>query len=100
MITLRPLGYFRRIRSSVAAVREVLAHRLQQGRRRPAGTDGPSRPRWRHWLAHLRRQALAFWGWTEASGLLAAFDRLLAAGAVPVGRAIQSGNGIGLRPPQ
>jgi hypothetical protein len=46
----------------------------------------------RHWLANLRRHALAWLGWTKEHELLGAFDRLLEAGVVPVGRAIQSDN--------
>jgi len=100
VITPRPLGYFRRIRGSVSAIRRELEHRLERARWLPASTDSPSRPRLRHWLRHLRRQALAWLGWTEAAQLLAAFDRLLEAGVIPVGRAIQRGDEIGSSPPQ
>lgn len=100
VITPRPQGYLRRIRSSVSAIRRELGHRLERGRWLPPGAGSPSRPRLRHWLTHLRRQALAWLGWTQEAQLLAAFDRLLEAGVVPVGRAIQSGNGIGFSPPQ
>lgn len=100
VITLRPRGYFPRIQRAVSAIRQELGHRLERGRWPPATAASPSRPRLRHWLAHLRRQALAFWGWTEPGLLLAAFDRLLAAGAIPVGRAIQSAHGISPNPPQ
>ena len=97
VMTARPTGYFRRIRTAVASIRCELAHRLDTGRwlGSPACASGM-----RHWLSHLRRHALAWLGWTEEHGLLDAFDRLLAAGVVPVGRAIQTGNRIGDLPPQ
>jgi hypothetical protein len=40
----------------------------------------------RHWLRNVRRHALAWLGWTPPYELLDAFDRLLAAGVVAVGR--------------
>lgn len=81
VMTPRPMGYVRRVQATVAWIREELAHRLECGRwRRPPGS------RMRHWLRNLRRHALAWRGWREGQRLLDAFDRLLAAGWVPVGR--------------
>jgi hypothetical protein len=65
----------------VASIRDELGHRLATGRWR----SSPA-PRMRHWLRNLRRHALARLGWTGEHGLLAAFDRLLEAGVVAVGR--------------
>jgi hypothetical protein len=42
----------------------------------------------RHWIAALKRQALALWGMQGADDLMRAFDRLLAMGRVPVSRTI------------
>jgi len=97
VITLRPRGYFRRIRSAVASIRSELEHRLEKGRWRESR---PNMSRFRHWLGNLRRQALAGLGWQEEQGLAAAFDRLLKAGVVPVGRTIHTENHIGSDPPQ
>jgi hypothetical protein len=73
----------------VASIRDALSHRLNKGR----WLSSPGcASRMRHWLANLRRQALAWLGWTGEHELLDAFDRLLEAGVVPVGRRIQSGN--------
>jgi hypothetical protein len=54
----------------------------------------------RHWLRNLRRQALAWLGFEGEHGLVAAFDRLVEAGVVPVGRAIQTENRTSRYPPQ
>jgi hypothetical protein len=42
----------------------------------------------RHWLANLKRQAIAHLTDTWKDGLLASFDRLLAIGCVPVSRSM------------
>lgn len=86
VMTPRPAGFLRRVRTTVAAIRDELHHRLTGGQWPRAPT-----PRRRHWLRNLRRQALAWVGWTADQGLLAAFDQLLAAGVVAVGRAMQTG---------
>lgn len=98
VVTPRPVGLFRRVRSAAACVRFHLAHRLDTGRwSAPTARDTS---RMRHWLTNLRRQALAWFGWTQEPGLLAAFDRLAGMGVVPIGRAIQRGNGGSRRLPQ
>jgi hypothetical protein len=97
VVTSRPQGYFRRIRSSVESIRLELRHRLEQGRW-PSTQGGASR-KW-YWLRNLRRQALAWFGWADEDGLVCAFDRLVEAGVVPVGRAIRTENRIGADPPQ
>lgn len=80
VMTPRPVGYVRRVQAAVAWVRDELAHRLEHGRWRSGSSS-----RLRHWLRNLRRHALAWLGWTQADALLGAFDRLLAAGVVPMG---------------
>ena len=84
VMTPRPTGYVRRIQATVAWIRDELGHRLEHGRWRSSPTA-----RLRHWLHNLRRHALARWGWTEPHELVDAFDRLLAAGVVAVGRTIE-----------
>jgi hypothetical protein len=80
VMTPRPAGYVRRVQATVAWIRDELGHRLEHGRWR----HSPA-PRMRHWLRNVRQHALAWLGWTEMDGLLDAFDRLLAAGVVPMG---------------
>ncbi|MEW6490456.1 MAG: hypothetical protein AB1578_21410 [Thermodesulfobacteriota bacterium] len=95
VMTPRPAGYVARVRARVAWIREELAHRVETGRWRSAPAA-----RMRHWLGNLRRQALARLGWTPEHALVAAFDRLLAAGVVAVSRAMGSDNRRGPLPPQ
>jgi hypothetical protein len=97
VMTPRPAGYFRRIRCSIAAIRQQLDHRVESGR----WLGSPASPaRGRHWLAHLKRHTLSLLTYTWGKGLLAAFDRLLETGFVPVGRTIQTDNRIASYPPQ
>ena len=96
VFTCRPEGYVRRIRSAVGSMRRELRHRLEQGRWLSRGETS----RKRHWLRNLRRQALAWLGWSDEDALVGAFDRLLEATVVAVGRTIQSENRFGGCPPQ
>lgn len=81
VMTPRPVGYVRRVQAAVASIRDEIGHRLEHGRWRCSPA-----PRMRHWLRNLRRHALARLGWSAPHELLDAFDRLLAAGVVAVGR--------------
>ncbi len=85
VITLRPDTHFSRIHSPKEMIRAHLERRLDMGRW-PASPL--SRSCLRHWLANLRRQKLAHLtdGWKD--GLLAAFDRLVELGKIPVSRSI------------
>jgi hypothetical protein len=84
IIRLRPRGYFKRHQSDTATIRRTLAHRLVSGRW-PPGCGCSSA---RHWLRALKHQALAVLGVPALSDLIAAFDRLLDLGRVPVSRSI------------
>jgi len=81
VITLRPDSHFSRIQSSKEEIRSHLAHRLNEG-----WWPRSSLPRTslRRWLANLTRQTLARLGKDWGSGLMAAFDHLVAAGMTPV----------------
>jgi len=84
VIRLRPCGYFRRHQSPTATIRRALACRLSTGR-------WPSdcvTNRGRHWLTALKRNALAILSIPWQRDLMAAFERLIALGRVPVSRAI------------
>lgn len=97
VMTPRPIGYFRRIRSPVGSIWSQLAHRLFT--QRWLGSP-PGASRMRHWLKNLRRHALAWLGWAGDKRLLAAFVRLVKESVVPVGRAIQTDKRAGVSPPQ
>jgi len=84
VIRLRPAGFFARHQSDAATIRAALGHRLTKGRW-PCGCVAN---RARHWLAALKRNAAAIFGLPALHDLMAAFDRLLAMGCVPVARAV------------
>ena len=84
VIRVRPEGFFSRHQSDVATIRRTLEHRIAAGRWPRGGVTN----RARHWLAALKRHALAVWGLAALDDLMAAFDRLLAKGRVPVSRAV------------
>jgi hypothetical protein len=84
IIRLRPTGYFQRHQSDAATIRRTLAHRLVSG----CWPPGCRCSRARHWLLALKRQALAVLGVPALADLIAAFDRLIALGRVPVSRAV------------
>ena len=68
----------------MATIRATLAARIRTGRWPRASVTN----RARHWLAALKRHALAVWGIPGVDDLMVAFDGLLAMGRVPVSRAI------------
>jgi hypothetical protein len=84
IIRLRPKGYFTRHQSQTTTIRHTLSHRLATGR----WPTGCIANRARHWLASLRRNALAVFGVRALADLLTAFDRLVELGRVPVRRAV------------
>ena len=84
VIRLRPEGYFSRFQASIATIRFALSHRLRRGRWPPH----LSRSRQGHWLRALRRKAAAYLDQRWRQGLIAAFDRLVCCGIIPVSRSI------------
>ena len=82
---MRPDTHFSRVQSSKEMIRSHLAQRLNGGR---WPCSSLSRSSLRHWLNNLTRQTLARLGNDWGNGLMAAFDRLLAAGVTPVSRVI------------
>jgi hypothetical protein len=84
VIRLRPKGYFPRIQTDQAGIRKVIAFRLRRG----VWPTGSRTNRCRHWLLALKRNAVVMLGITWCNKLLAAFDRLMELGWVPVQRTI------------
>jgi hypothetical protein len=84
VIRLRPEGYFARHQSDTATIRDTLNQRQATGRW-PCGCVAN---RARHWLAGLKRNALALLGLPAMADLMTAFDRLVCMGRVPVSRAV------------
>jgi hypothetical protein len=80
VIRLRPRGYFSRFQASIETIRSSLCRRLAYGRYPP----GLSRSRQRHWLKALVKNTVAYLGHGFKNRLLAAFDRLMSMGKVPV----------------
>src|ERR1700676_4007029 len=85
VMTSRPDTHFSRIRCCKETIRALLAHRLTTGRWSPSSLP-PSRMR--HWLTSLARQTLAHLTDAWKEGPIAAFDRLLGMGYVPVSRSM------------
>jgi hypothetical protein len=84
VIRLRPKGYFARIQSAAASIRQLLDFRIAAGHW-PVGTITN---RCRHWLTALKRNAVVILGISWGKQLMAAFDRLTAMGRVPISRTI------------
>jgi hypothetical protein len=84
IIRLRPKGYFSRHQSAAATIRDTLSARLDTG----YWPRGCVTSRARNWLRALKRQALAVLGVPALADLIAAFDRLVNLGRVPVSRAV------------
>jgi len=84
IVRVRPAGYWPRHQSAVATIRAALSCRARTRRWPP----GCMTNRARHWLASLKRHALALWGIPALADLADAFDRLVAMGRVPVSRAV------------
>jgi hypothetical protein len=80
VIKCRPQGYFARFQTAAASIRSHLARKIATGRWPCRASRG------RHWLAALRRKALAHLGLDWLRRLVPAFDRLLHLGIVPVSR--------------
>jgi hypothetical protein len=80
VIRLRPKGYFPRIQTDRAGIREAIVFRLRLG----VWPPGSRANRCRHWLFALKRNAVLMLGITWCNRLTAAFDRLVAMGCVPV----------------
>jgi hypothetical protein len=81
---MRPKGYFARIQTAVASIRQLLDFRIATGLW-PVGTKTN---RCRHWLTALKRNAVVILGISWGKQLMAAFDRLTAMGRVPISRTI------------
>lgn len=79
---MKPEGYFHRFQVPIPTIFDCLKKRLSSGR----WNLKLSTSRQRHWLAALKRKALAFFG--IGTDLLAAFTRLMNMGRTPVSRAI------------
>ena len=84
VIRLKPQGYFDRFQSSIETIRSTIADLLNKNRR-PCGV---LRTRQAHWLKALKRMARAYFGDPFEHRLLAAFDRLMGMGKIPVSRSI------------
>ena len=84
VIRLRPKGYFPRIQTDAAGIRRILECRITTC----LWPCGASTNRFRHWLAALKRNAIVILGIRWGKRLMAAFDRLVAMGRVPVRRTI------------
>ena len=84
VIRLRPKDYFSRHQSPAAAIRATLTTRLATGN----WPRGCVSSRARNWLRALKHQALAVFGVPALTDLIAAFDRLVNLGRVPVSRAV------------
>jgi hypothetical protein len=85
VIRMRPQGYWSRFQASIETIRESLARRLSEKRWLP---ELP-RPRQRHWLKGLIKQARFHLGSRFKGTWLEAFDALRARGITSVSRSIQ-----------
>jgi hypothetical protein len=84
VIRLRPKGHFPRIQTAVSTIRHLLEVRIKTG----FWPAGATTNRCRHWLCALKRKAVVILGIGWGKRLMAAFDRLMGMGCVPVSRAI------------
>ena len=84
VIRLKPQGYFARFQSSIETIRTTICDLVD---RKPS-SSGVSRTRKAHWLKALKRKARAYLGDPFQNHLLAAFDRLIVMGKIPVSRSI------------
>lgn len=87
IIRMHPKSHFSRCQSPIKTIRSSLDHRLTHGKWLP-GQPQPSTARMRHWLRNLKKQTRAHLTERWKSGLIEAFDRLMALGKNPVSRAI------------
>jgi hypothetical protein len=79
---MKPEGYFHRFQAPILTIFACLKQRLSSGR----WNFTLSTSRQRHWLAALKRKALACFG--IGTDLPTAFTLLMAMGRTPVSRAI------------
>jgi hypothetical protein len=84
VMRLRPVGFFSRFQAPVATIRSSVANRQHNGKWLP----GISRTRQAHWFRALKRRVSAHLGSFSKKCLVAAFDRFVAEGVVPVSRSI------------
>ena len=84
VIKLKPTGYFPRFQATIKRIRGSIAHRLQSGRY----LDDLCRHRQRHWFQGLIRQTAARLGNPWRNRLIAAFDRLMGEGHIPISRSV------------
>lgn len=84
VLRMRPVGYWRRIQTTVAAVQQSVLARLEKGRWPP----GSNSARGRHWLRGLRRQVRTKLGMGYAERLAEGFSELLRLGVCAVSRAV------------
>ena len=82
IIRMKPEGYFPRFQAPIHTVFDCLNQRLANGKWKRE----LSLSRQRHWLAALKRKAMAFFG--IGTDLLTAFSLLMNMGRIPVSRAI------------
>lgn len=87
---LRPLGYWRRYRSSIQEIQSALTHRLIRQRWRP---DLP-RSRQRQWWHRLGRMIRLLLGLSFAGSRIDGFERLIATNIIPVTAATDHDNRI------
>lgn len=84
VMRLRPLGYWKRIQATIAAVQQCVLDRLEQGRWPP----GSNPARGRHWLRGLKRQVRTHLGMSYAERMAEGFLELVRRGVCAVGRAV------------
>jgi hypothetical protein len=84
VIRVRPLGYWKRIQASMAAVRQCIMHRLATGRWQPQ--SNPARQR--HWLRALKRKVRGHLGMSWAERWEEGFEEFLRRGICAVSRSV------------
>ncbi len=84
VIRLKPRGYFDRFQSPIETIRVAISGLVEK----EPSHSGVSRTRQAHWFKALKRKATAYFGDPFRDHPLAAFDRLIEMGKIPVGRAI------------
>ena len=84
VIRLKPQGYFDRFQSSIETIRSIIRGLVE----RKLPFSAVSRTRKAHWLKALKRKVRAYFGDPFEHHLLAAFDRLIEMGKIPVSRSI------------
>jgi len=84
VIRLKPQGYLERFQSSIQTIRSTIDDLLKNNR----CPSGVCRTRQAHWLKALKRKIVAYLGDELRHDPLAAFDRLIVMGKIPVSRSI------------